>query len=46
MDNGITNRGNWVLRTIPSWPTTEETELVVDSWKNVYMTIPSSSISG
>ncbi len=24
-ESGITMRGNWVLRTMPSWPTTEPT---------------------
>src|ERR1700755_2875684 len=32
---GITRRGNCVLRTTPSWATTEVTEFVVDSWKKV-----------
>ena len=43
VESGITRRGNWVLRTTPSWATTEVTELVVDSWKKVKRTIPSSS---
>jgi hypothetical protein len=44
--SGITRRGNWVLRTTPSWATTEVTPLVVDSWKKVKRTIPSSSRTG
>ncbi len=43
---GITSRGNWVLRTTPSWATTEVTEFVVASWKKEKRTIPSSSITG
>ena len=46
VESGITRRGNWVLRTTPSWATTEVTALVVDSWKKVKRTIPSSSITG
>ena len=43
---GITSRGNWVLRTTPSWATTEVTAFVVDSWKKVKRTIPSSRKTG
>src|SRR5215218_2147550 len=46
VESGITRRGNWVLRTMPSWETTEVTELVVASWKKVKRTMPSSSITG
>ena len=28
IESGITRRGNWVLRTIPSWATTEVTAVV------------------
>ena len=38
--SGITSRGNWVLRTTPSWATTEVTAFVVDSWKKVKRTMP------
>src|SRR6476659_3301039 len=44
--SGITRRGNWVLRTTPSWATTEVTAAVVASWKKVNWTIPSSSRTG
>ena len=44
--SGITRRGNWVLRTTPSWATTEVTAFVVASWKKVKRTIPSSSSTG
>ena len=44
--SGITSRGNWVLRTTASWLTTEVTALVLDSWKKVKRTMPSSSITG
>ena len=46
VESGITRRGNWVLRTTPSWATTEVTALVVASWKKVKRTIPSSSSTG
>ena len=36
---GITRRGNWVLRTIPSWATTEVVATVVASWKKVKRTM-------
>ena len=32
--SGITIRGNWVLRTTPSWPTTELVAVTVASAKN------------
>ncbi len=46
VESGITSRGNWVLRTTPSWATTEATALLVASWKKVKGTIPSSSSTG
>src|SRR4051794_17640329 len=38
IDIGITRRGNWVLRTTPSWLTTELTASVVASWKKLNTT--------
>ena len=46
VESGITRRGNWVLRTTPSWATTEVTAIVVASWKKVKRTIPISSSTG
>ena len=43
LDNGITSRGNWILRTITSPSTTLRTEPVVASPKNVNNTIDPSS---
>src|SRR3954453_12103861 len=34
-ENGMTSRGNWVLRTMLSWLTTEMTDSEEASWKNV-----------
>ena len=45
-ESGITRRGNWVLRTTPSWATTEVTAFCVASWKKVKRTMPSSSSTG
>ena len=42
IDIGITRRGNWVLRTIPSWATTAVVAPIVASWKNEKSTMLSS----
>ena len=43
---GMTRRGNCVLRTIPSWATTEGVATVVASWKNVKSTMLSRRKTG
>src|SRR5438046_2433369 len=43
---GMTRRGNWVLRTTPSWATTDVTEVLVASWKKVNSTMFISSSTG
>ncbi len=43
---GMTSRGNWVFRTMPSWATTEVTACVVASWKKPKRTMLSSSMTG
>ena len=44
--SGITRRGNWVLRTMPSWATTDVTACEVASWKKPNRTMLSSSRTG
>ena len=46
IESGITRRGNCVLRTIPSWATTEVTAVVVDSWKKPNRTMLNRSRTG
>ena len=45
-DIGITRRGNWVLRTIPSRAATDVVAIVVASWKNVKSTMLESRKTG
>ncbi len=45
-ESGITMRGNWVLRTMLSWPTTEPTAPEVDSEKKLKRTTLKSRRTG
>ena len=45
-DIGITRRGNWVLRTMPSRPATAVVATIVASWKNVKRTMLSRRKTG
>ncbi len=46
VESGITRRGNCVLRTIPSWASTELTAPPVASWKKPKTTRLNSSSTG